>query len=127
MTFVDANVFMYAVGRPHPLRTRARALLVEAVGQRLPLATSSAALLELVHAYVRTERYSTLDAALDLAEECASVVWTLEAEDVRLARALVEANPCLSARDLIHLACCRRRGVSRIMTFDRGLAAAMES
>lgn len=48
----------------------------------------------------------------------------LEPEDVRLARALVERHPTLGARDLVHLACCRRRGVDRIETFDRGLAGA---
>jgi len=31
MTFVDTNVFMYAVGRPHPLRERARARLFGAI------------------------------------------------------------------------------------------------
>ena len=42
-----------------------------------------------------------------------------------LARALVERHPGLSARDLVHLACCTRRQVSRVKTFDRTLGAAM--
>jgi hypothetical protein len=41
-----------------------------------------------------------------------------------LARALVERYPGLPARDLLHLACCRRREVAEIKTFDRALAAA---
>ncbi|MGH8654343.1 MAG: hypothetical protein ACREYE_20220 [Gammaproteobacteria bacterium] len=33
----------------------------------------------------------------------------------------------LSARDLLHLACCRRRGIAQIKSFDRGLRAAFSS
>ena len=42
---------------------------------------------------------------------------------VHLARALDGDHPGLTARDLIHLACCRRRGVTRVMTFDRALGS----
>jgi hypothetical protein len=38
----------------------------------------------------------------------------------------VTRHPGLSARDLLHLACCRRRGVERIHIFDRGRRAAIE-
>ena len=51
-------------------------------------------------------------------------MWPVESEDVDLARALVASHPGLGARDLLHLACCTRRGVDRLKTFDRGLAAA---
>jgi hypothetical protein len=51
-------------------------------------------------------------------------LWSVEAEDVRLARALARPHGGLGARDLLHLACCRRRGVDTIKTFDRPLAAA---
>ena len=49
----------------------------------------------------------------------------VEHADVALARALVESHASLGARDLLHLACCKRREVSRIKTYDRALAAAM--
>jgi predicted nucleic acid-binding protein len=48
----------------------------------------------------------------------------VEVEDVLVARDLVSSNPSLGARDLLRLACCTRRGVKRIRTFDRALAAA---
>jgi predicted nucleic acid-binding protein len=51
-------------------------------------------------------------------------IWPVEPEDVELARALTEAHPALAARDLIHVACGSRRGVTRIRTYDRPLAAA---
>jgi uncharacterized protein len=52
MIFVDTNVFMYAVGRPHPLRDSAREALREAPGGSFSMATSAEVLPELFHAYV---------------------------------------------------------------------------
>ena len=125
MIFVDTNVLMYAVGRPHPLREEARGFFAEAVRQRWPLATSAEVLQELVHAYLPVHRLATLDAAIALAESCIQVVWPVESEDVRHARALIQTHPALGARDLLHLACCQRRHVARIKTFDRALAVAL--
>jgi predicted nucleic acid-binding protein len=44
-----------------------------------------------------------------------------------LARASITRHPGLTARDLLHLACCRRRSIKRIHTFDRALRAAVEA
>lgn len=125
MIFVDTNLIMYAVGRDHPLRPEARAFFLEAVEQSWPLCTSAEVLQELLHAYLPVDRLATLDAALTLVERCIPTVWPLEVDDVRLARAALSQHPGLSARDLLHLAACRRRGVRRVKTFDRALAAAL--
>jgi uncharacterized protein len=121
--FVDTNVFMYAVGRPHPLREPAREALREAVRGSLPLATSAEVLQEMLHAYIPVGRLATLDAALRLATDLAEV-WPVEREDVTAARALIARHTGLSARDLLHLATCERHGVTRVLTYDRQFAAA---
>ena len=124
MIFVDTNVFMYAVGREHPLREEARAFFLSAMESGEPLVTSAEALQGLLHAYVPVGRTETLDAALSLAGGRMAQVWAVEVEDVLLARNLMDRHPALGARDLIHLASCKRRGVKRIRTFDRTLASA---
>jgi hypothetical protein len=123
--FVDTNVVMYAVGRPHPLKAEAEAFFEAVLRERRALATSAEVLQELLHAYLPAARLETLDAAFELVESLVHTVWVVEAEDVRLARALVGRHPGLEARDLLHLASCRRRGVDEIKTFDRPLAAAL--
>lgn len=123
MIFVDTNVFMYAVGRPHPLQASAREFFAESNQHRTPLGTSAEVLQELAHAYLHVGRLRTLDAALALVVKAGIEVWPLEEADVTLARQLHEKYPTLGARDLCHLASCRRRGVREIMTFDQALGA----
>jgi len=122
--FVDTNVIMYAAGREHPLRSEAQAFFEESLASGIVLVTSAEVLQELLHAYLRADRLETLDTALSLARARIHTVWPVEAEDVDLARLLVEQHPGLGARDLLHVACCSRRNVTRVRTFDRGLAAA---
>ena len=123
MIFVDTNVFIYAVGRAHPLRPVARRFFEQA-GSRDRLCTSAEVLQELLHAYVQVGRIATLDAARALVAGRVETVWPIEWPDVEFARQLLDRFPGLGARDLLHLACCKRRGASNIQTFDRALAAA---
>ena len=121
MTFVDTNVFIYAVGRQHPLKSRAREFFDEALLDSRPLCTSAEVLQELMHVLLRGGRKKKLIKALNLVSQAKIEVWPLEEEDVVLALTLYEQYPTLAARDLCHLASCHRRGVREIMTFDRKL------
>lgn len=106
------------------LKEEARGFLLEHVSSGGVLATSAEVIQELLHAYLPVGRLTTLDAAISLARARMGVIWAVDREDVQLARSLVSSHPALGARDLLHLACCTRRGVERIKTFDRALAAA---
>ena len=97
MIFVDTNVFAYAVGRPHPLQESARQFFRRCVDEGEPLVTSAEVLQELVHLYLPVDRMATLDAALELARGAAGEIWSLEPEDVLLARALAGRHPHLGA------------------------------
>ena len=88
----------------------------------VPIYTSTEVLQELLHAYLPVARLA-LDAAMSLIVRSGVEVWPLEYEDVTLARQLHEQFPGLGARDLCHLASCRRRGVRDIKTFDQALHA----
>ena len=124
MTFVDTNVFMYAVGNPHPLKSRAYDFFNESLRTFRSLYTSAEVLQELAHAYLPARRYDVFEDAAALIERAGVEVWPLEDADVMLARQLHHRHPELSVRDLCHLASCQRRGVRDVMTFDQALAAA---
>ena len=125
MIFLDTNVFMYAVGRQHPLKESAREFFEESRTNNVHLCTSAEVLQELFHAYLPVGRMVELDFAISLIERSGIEVWPSEQEDVILARQLVEQFSTLESRDLCHLASCRRRGVSDVKTFDQALSAAI--
>ena len=123
MIFVDTNVFMYAVGRPHVLQASAQDFFIEVNRNGTPLCTSAEVMQELAHVYLPTGRLQIFDATLELLASASVEVWPLEEADVALARQLHEQHPALQARDLCHLASCRRRGVREIKTIDQTFAA----
>ena len=126
MIFVDSNVFIYAVGRPHPLRTDAQNFFFEAGKAGRLLVTSAEVLQELLHVYLPVGRYKTLDAALELATRGTDRILPVTSDMVLYARNLADSFPALSARDLLHLAVCRQNKVKKIKTFDRPLQAAFQ-
>ena len=115
---------MYAVGRPHPLQNPSRRFFVESYEQHAQLGTSSEVLQELLHILHAVGRLKHFDAVLDLIARFEITLWPLDAADVVLAREIADDYPELSARDLCHLANCRRRNIASIKTFDKGLFAA---
>ena len=127
MIFVDSNVFIYAVGKSHPRRQPAAEFFINSQSDGTPLCTSSEVLQELLHVYHPVARSRALNEALALIDAHSVEVWSLEKEDVTLACQLGEVHRSLSARDLCHLASCRRRNVNDLMTFDQSLRVAFDT
>ena len=120
MIFVDSNVPMYLVGSDHPNKAAARLQLEQAIVDNEPLATDAEVLQELLHRYAAIGRRDAIGPAWDAILGVVDVVHPIELDDVRRARRLVSAAPTLSARDAVHIAVMQRRGISRILTFDKG-------
>ncbi len=124
MIFVDSNVFIYAVGRPHTLREEAQRFFLQSSQEGNRLVTSAEVLQELLHVYLPAGRLATLDAALELATRGVDRVLPIDLESVLLARALADSHPELTSRDLLHLAVCQINRITELKTFDRPLLTA---
>ena len=124
MIFVDSNVFIYVVGRSHPLKREAQSFFLKSSEEGKRLVTSSEVLQELLHVFLPVGRMKTLDAALTLATQGVDRVFPIDEETVLHARSLVDRHPGLTARDLLHLSVCQRNKVRELKTFDRNLLAA---
>lgn len=118
MIFVDSSIPMYLVGAEHPNKAAARMLLERAITDGEILVTDAEVLQEILHRYVAIDRRDAIGPASDALLGVVDEVFPVERGDVERASALVLTTP-LSARDAVHLAIMRRRGVDRIMTFDR--------
>ena len=124
MIFVDSNVFIYAVGRPHTLREEAQRFFLQSSQEGNRLVTSAEVLQELLHVYLPAGRLATLDAALELATQGMDRVLPIDLESVLQARALADSYPELTSRDLLHLAVCQINRITELKTFDRPLLTA---
>jgi uncharacterized protein len=126
MIFVDSNVFIYAVGRPHPLKTEAQNFFIDSGKKGKRLVTSAEVLQELLHVYLPVERMATLDAAMALATQGVDQIIPIDSAAVLHARNLVDNFPGLTARDLLHLSVCQLHNIKNLKTFDRNLLAAFK-
>jgi uncharacterized protein len=116
--FVDSNIPMYLVEADHPNKEAARILLERAITDGELLVTDAEALQEILHRYVAIDRRDAIEPATAALLGVVDEVFPVERADVERARQIVLGTR-LSARDAGHLAIMRRRGVDRILTFDR--------
>jgi predicted nucleic acid-binding protein len=118
--FIDANIPLYATGRPHPLRAPCVQILSLVADRPDAFVTDAEVLQQLVRR----------DLALHLWPEGKEVlirfmrlmrdrIEPMFADDVETAASLAERYPGLSARDLVHAAVMSRPGLSHIATADR--------
>lgn len=118
--FVDANIPMYLVGAPHPNRDRAVVLLERAISSGDRLVTDAEVLQEILHRYLAIGRPEAIDPCLSTLRGVLDEIFAVTGDDVLTARALIGALPALSAREAVHAAVMHRRGVRRILSFDKG-------
>lgn len=117
--FLDANVFLYAIGADRPYRESCRALL-QAVGDGVIAGvTSSEVLQEVLH--VRARRVGVKDAtrALRAAAKIPGEVLPVTREDLLEACVLLDTHPELRVRDALHAAVMKRARLSLLVSVDR--------
>ena len=122
MIFVDSNIPMYLVGADVAHKSEARALLERAIADGETLVTDAEVLQEILHRYSAIDRRDAIGPAFDALLGVVDEVFPVERDDVDRARRLL-LTTALSARDAVHVAIMRRRGVARILTFDHGFDA----
>ena len=119
MIFVDSNIPMYLVGADHPNKSASRSLLERAIADGEVLVTDAEVLQEILHRYVAIGRRDAIEPCFEALLGIVDEVFPVEREDVERARRLVQTTR-LSARDAVHVAIMRHRGISRILSFDHG-------
>lgn len=123
MIFIDSNIPMYLIGAPHPNKDAARRALEECITRNERMVTSAEVMQEILHRYVAIKRIDAIQPALDALLGAVDEVFPIEADDVRNAKDVLLGRAPLSARDALHVAVMKRRGVERVMSFDSGFDA----
>ena len=121
MLLLDTNVLVYAVGRPHPLRDPARALLRAAEQGRIAITTTPEVIQEFTHIYSLTRpRQDAAALALDFARACSPLVGSRDI-DVPVAAELFEQLEPIGASDCLLAAIGLRERVDALVSADRAL------
>jgi len=115
---VDSNVPMYLVGSTHPNKAAAREALERAVEAGERLVTNAGVLQEILHRYSGIDRRDAIEPCTQALLGVVDEVFSIELEDVRRASAIVRSSR-LTARGALHVAVMQRRGIGRILSFDR--------
>ena len=121
--FIDANIFLYAVGADSPHRESSRKVLTAAGDGTLDAVTSSEVLQEILH--VRTHHMGVEDAvrAVRAAANLVAEVLPVTREDVLEACTLAERHPKLDARDALHAAVMKNAGLTLLISIDAAFDA----
>lgn len=118
MILVDANVFMYAAGTPHPHKAASVAALRRIAAGELEAVTDAEVLQEILHRYRMLRRWEDGKRVYDLARRIVPQVLPVSLEVMDEARRLLNRLPRLQARDAVHAAVARVHGAEAILSHD---------
>jgi predicted nucleic acid-binding protein len=120
LIFIDTNVPVYAVGRPHPLKDPARRVIALVAEDPDAFVTSVEVIQELLHRYLSGGRW---EAGRHVVEQFMILmearIEPVLLEDMQTAVRLADESAGVSARDLLHAAVMRRLGSTHIVSADR--------
>ena len=119
MTLVDSNVFMYAAGREHPLKTRATRFLEQVARGSVDAVTDAEVLQEILHRYRALGRWVEGRIVYDTARIVFPEALPVTADVMDRARGLLNEYSVLMARDAVHAAVVQVHGLNSICSFDR--------
>jgi hypothetical protein len=119
--FIDANVFMYAAGKPHPYKAACVSLLeqVAKAGSLHDYCTNTEVLQEILHRYRAIKVPELGFKVFDLVLNLGLTIYPVELSDLAIALKLLVSHPKLSTRDAVHLGVAIRRDVSMIVSYDQ--------
>ncbi|MBI3977183.1 MAG: type II toxin-antitoxin system VapC family toxin [Chloroflexi bacterium] len=121
VAFLDANVPIYAAGRPHPLKQPCAEILLLAAEQPQAFLTDAEVLQELLHRYLALRLWPQgREVFQRFAELMRDRVAVVQAADVERAADLANTRPELGGRDLLHAAVMERLHLRHIISADTG-------
>lgn len=116
--FVDANVFMYAVGASHPHKAPSVRLLESLVGDGVEAVTDVEVLQELLYRYWAIKQPEQGALLCDYAVRAIPTVLPVSLSDVLVAKHVLAQHRAVEPRDAIHAAVMLNHGLSHLYSYD---------
>jgi predicted nucleic acid-binding protein len=119
MILVDSNILMYAAGAAHPNKAASVHFLERVARGEIDAAVDAEVLQEVMHRYRSLRRWTDGRRVYALARDIFPYIVPITREIVDRAKALMDADGSLSARDAVHAAVTLEHGMKGICTFDQ--------
>jgi len=116
--FIDANVLMYSMGGPHPLRSPCKEILRKIKEGRVKAVTNTEALQEILYRFFSIKKYSLAEVVYTSMVEFCEKVLPVTLKDTDLALELLKKSPGITSRDAIHAATMINNGIKDIYSTD---------
>jgi len=111
---------MYLIGAEHPNKKNSQRILKNLILSDEALVTDAEVLQEILHRYVAINRKDAIQPAFDVLLEIVDEVFPVDIVIVERAKEILITRKKISARDALHIAVMKDRGINRIFTFDTG-------
>jgi uncharacterized protein len=119
MILIDTNVIMYAAGAAHPNKLASVAMLRRVGAGEVEATIDAQVLQEILHRYRAIGRWKDGRRVYDLARQIFPEVVPITAAILDRARAILDTNSQMMARDALHAAVVIAEGMDGICSYDR--------
>jgi uncharacterized protein len=116
--FLDANLIMYSLGGPHPLREPSKKILDNIKQGRLGVVTNTEVLQEILYRYFSIGKNTLGELAYTAVIDLCEAVLPVTLQDTDRALELLKQYPQITSRDAIHAATMHNNGIKEILSAD---------
>jgi predicted nucleic acid-binding protein len=116
--FIDTNIFIYSVGRDHPLRSNCASAIRRIRDQEIRAILNTEIIQEILYRY---QSIKELQLGIRLAREAMSLsskILSVTERDLALALELLESHPQIDTRDAFHAATMVNNDIKEIIATD---------
>jgi predicted nucleic acid-binding protein len=116
--FIDANLIMYSIGGPHPLREPCKKFLEKIKSREVLGVTNTEVLQEILYRYFSIERGLLGEIAYQSMIEFCIDVFPVRVMDTDKALEILKRVKGITSRDAIHAATMIHNGINEIISTD---------
>jgi predicted nucleic acid-binding protein len=118
LSFMDANVIMYAIGGVHPYREPCVMLLQKIKSGEVRVVSNTEVLREILYRYFSIKKSFIAESAYTSLVELCEQILPVTLKDMQRALELLKRNPDITPRDAVHAATMIHNGIKKIHSTD---------
>ena len=116
--FIDANLIMYSIGRPHPLREPCKKFLEKIKSREILGVTNTEVLQEILYRFFSIERRTLAEIAYQSMIELCTDIFPVRVVDTDKALQILKRVTGITSRDAVHAATMIHNGIKEIISTD---------